>query len=56
MKHYRINKVAKPGGDVVKKKDVLATSDKEALQRAAESDDCPICEVFKDGQRVGAIV
>jgi hypothetical protein len=56
MKLYRINKVAKPGGVVVKKKDVLAASDGEALQRAAESDDCPVCEILKDGQRVGAIL
>lgn len=56
MKLYRINKVAKPGGAVVKKKDVLAASDREALQRAADSADCPVCEVLRDGQQVGAIV
>jgi hypothetical protein len=56
MKLYRINKVAKPGGVVLKKKDVLAASDDEALQRAAESRDCPVCEILKDGQPVGAIV
>lgn len=56
MKLYRINKVAKPGGAVVKKKDVLATSDKEALRRAAESSDCPVCEVLANGQPIGAIV
>lgn len=56
MQHYRINKVTKPGGAVLKKKDVLATSDREALQRAADSPDCPVCEVLKDGQQVGAIV
>ena len=56
MKLYRINKVTKPGGVVVKKKDVLAASDNEALQRAAESHDCPVCEVLRDGQQVGAIV
>ena len=56
MRHYRINKVAKPGGPVLKKKDVLAASDREAVQRAADSPDCPVCEVLKDGQQVGAIV
>lgn len=56
MKLYRINKVTKPGGIIVKKKDVLAASDREALQRAAESHDCPVCEIVKDGQSVGAIV
>ena len=56
MKHYRINKLAKPGGIVVKKKDMLAPSDRQAIQEAADSDDCPICDVFRDGQKVGSIV
>ena len=56
MQHYRINKVTKPGGAVLKKKDVLAASHSEALQQAAESPDCPVCEVLKDGQQIGAIV
>lgn len=56
MKLYRINKVAKPGGTVLKKKDVLAASDKEALQRAKESPDCPICDVLREGQMVGSVV
>ena len=56
MRHYRINKVAKPGGTVLKKKDVLAASDEEAVQKAADSSDCPVCEVLKDGQQVGSII
>ena len=56
MKLYRINKLAKPRGAVLKRKDVLAASDSEAVRRAAESDDCPICEVLRDGQSVGSIV
>ena len=56
MKLYRINKLSKLGGIVVKKKDVLAASDKEAVQRAADSPDCPICDVLKDGQHVGSIL
>ena len=56
MKLYRINKLTKPRGAVVKRKDVLAASDKEAVQRAAESDDCPVCEVLRDGRSVGSIV
>ena len=56
MKHYRINKVTKLGGAVVKTKDVLAASDQEAVERARDNEDCPVCEVLKDGQRVGAIV
>ena len=56
MKLYRINKLARPGGAVVKKKDVLAASDRDAVQRARESEDCPICDVLRDGETVGSIV
>jgi hypothetical protein len=56
MKLYRINKVARPGGAALKRKDVLAASDKEALDRAKESRDCPVCDVLRDGQMVGSIV
>lgn len=57
MKLYRIDKVAKAGGAPLKKKHVLATSDSEALQRAADSSDCPICDVIReDGTNVGSIV
>lgn len=56
MKLYRINKVTKPRGMVIKKKHVLASSDSEAVERAANSDDCPICDVLRDGEYVGSIV
>ena len=55
LKLYRINKLAKPGGVVVKKIDVLANNDAEAVRDAAESDDCPVCDVLRDGKRVGSI-
>ena len=55
VKLYRINKVAKPGGVVLKRKDVLASSDQEALERAKDSADCPVCEILRDGQPVGSI-
>lgn len=55
MKLYRINKVTKPGGEVIKHTDVLASSDSEALKRAEESPDCPICEVARDGKPVGTV-
>ena len=55
MKHYRIKKLARPGGEVLKTKDVLAASDGEALARAEENPDCPVCEVLKDGRRIGTI-
>jgi hypothetical protein len=55
MKHYRINKLAKPNGDVIKKKDILADSDREAVKHAEDSDDCPICDVLKDGETIGRV-
>ena len=55
MKHYRVNKLASPGGPVVKKKDILASSDDQAVKHAADSDDCPICDVLRDGETVGSI-
>jgi hypothetical protein len=57
MKLYRIDKVAKPGGTVLKKRHVLASSDQDALRLADDSTDCPICEVIRDdGKSVGSIV
>ena len=55
MKHYRINKVTTPGGRVLKKRDVLAQTDREAVQTAEDSPDCPVCEVLRDGQVVGVV-
>ena len=56
MRLYRINKVTAPGGSVLKKKDVLAVSDRQAIDTAQQSDDCPVCEVLRDGQMIGAVV
>ena len=56
MKLYRINKLSRQGGPVVKKKDILAASDRDAAQTAADSEDCPVCDVLKDGQTVGSII
>jgi hypothetical protein len=56
MKLYRVNKLAKRNGVVVKKKDILAASDKHAIQQAEDSPDCPVCDVLKDGERVGQIL
>lgn len=55
MRLYRINKLAKAGGAVVSKQDILARSDDEAFRRA-ENADCPVCEVLKDGKRIGSIL
>lgn len=56
MKLYRVDKLAKPGGVVVKSKHVLAGSDGEAVRDARDSVDCPVCDVFSGGRKVGAIV
>ena len=56
MKHYRINKVAKPGGRTLKAKDILAADDTQAVARAEHDDDCPVCEVYHAGKKVGAVL
>ena len=57
VKLYRIDKVVRLGGAVLKKKHVLAASPNEAMRRAEESPDCPTCEVVaEDGRSVGSIV
>ena len=55
MKHYRINKVAKLGGPVLKSKDILAQGDAAAMERAEQDEDCPVCEVYQAGSKVGAV-
>ena len=55
MKMYRVNKLAKPGGIVLKKKHILAPSDRQAVKQAEESPDCPVCDVLRDGETVGHI-
>jgi hypothetical protein len=56
MKLYRIEKLAKHNGAVIKKKHILAQSDRHAVLRAEDSDDCPICDVRRDGTLVGQVV
>ena len=56
MKHYRVNKVVKPNGAIVKSKDILATDDRQALARARADDDCPVCEVLHAGEKVGSVL
>lgn len=56
VRHYRINKVEEPGGEVLKKRDVLAASDTDAVKLAEASPDCPTCEVLRDGTPIGAVV
>jgi hypothetical protein len=56
MKLYRVDKLARHGGTVIKKKHILANSDAQAVQQAADSEDCPICDVLKDGEKVGQVI
>ena len=56
MKLYLINKLSKAGGVIVKRKPVLAVSNQDAMNQAAQSPDCPVCDVLKDGNRVGSIL
>ena len=56
MKLYRVDKLAKPGGAVIKRKHILAPTDKQAVQQAVESPDCPICDVLRDGEKVGSVL
>ena len=55
MKHYRVKKLAQPDGAVVKRKDILANDDKQALQAARDDADCPICDVWHNGKKVGSV-
>ena len=55
MKHYRINKLVKRGGAIIKRKDILASDDRQATKAAAADDDCPVCEVWHAGQKVGSV-
>ena len=57
MKLYRVDKLAKLGGAVIKRKHILAGSDRQAVKEAEDSPDCPICEVVADnGQKVGQVL
>lgn len=55
MRHYRVNKLAKPDGVIVKTKDVLAADDRQAVDRARNDEDCPVCEVWHADRKIGAI-
>ena len=55
MEHYRINKLTQPNGAIVKAKDVLASSDRQAVEDARNDADCPVCEVWRAGKKVGSV-
>jgi hypothetical protein len=56
MKLYRVDKLARPGGAVIKKRHILAPTDRNAVEQAQSSDDCPICDVLRDGRLVGQVL
>ncbi|HKP33364.1 MAG TPA: hypothetical protein VJT70_01125 [Sphingomicrobium sp.] len=56
MKLYRVNKLAKRGGAVVKKNHILANSDHQAVEHAKDHLDCPVCDVLRDGEKVASIL
>jgi hypothetical protein len=56
MKLYRVDKLAKRGGVVIKKKHILAASDGHAVKQAEDSPDCPVCDVLRDGEKVGQVL
>lgn len=55
MRHYRVNKLAGAGGEIVKRKDILADNDRQAVARAEGDEDCPVCDVWRDGEKIGSI-
>ena len=55
MQHYRVNKLASRGGEIVKKKDILANDDRAAVRRAEADEDCPVCDVWHAGRKVGTV-
>lgn len=55
MKLYRVNKVSAANGEILKTIDMLANDDRQALRAAAEKDDCPVCDVWSEGRKVGSV-
>lgn len=55
MKHYRVYKLDRPKGRIVKGKDVHAPDDSEALREARNDDECPVCEVWQGAKKIGSI-
>jgi hypothetical protein len=56
MRLYRVDKLAKRCGAVIKRRHILANNDAEAVQQAEDSVDCPICDVIRDGRTVGQVI
>jgi hypothetical protein len=55
LKLYRVEKIANATGSIIKAKHKLANNDREAMQAAREDEDCPRCNIMRDGKKVGSI-
>ncbi|MDT9600649.1 hypothetical protein [Sphingosinicella rhizophila] len=55
MTHYRVYKLDDRSGRIVKRKDVEAANDSQAMKQAADDDDCPVCEVWEGAKKIGSI-
>jgi hypothetical protein len=47
--------MARPDGAIVMTKDVLAISDKQAVDIARNEEDCPVCDVWRAGKKIGSV-
>ena len=56
MRLYRVNKLARAGGIIIKKMNILASSDRQAVKTAEEDLDCPVCDVLRDGEKIGEVI
>jgi hypothetical protein len=55
VKHYRVYKLSEPKGRIVNGKDLYAAHDDDALQKAEQDDECPVCEIWQGPNKVGAV-
>ena len=55
MAHYRVYKLNDVTGRIVKGKDVEASDDHHAMKAAERDEDCPVCEVWRGTNKVGAV-
>ncbi len=55
----QLNVIYEKFGDELKKllcSKLKSGSDGQAVQQAADSDDCPVCDVLRDGETVGQVL
>jgi hypothetical protein len=55
VEHYRVYKLDKPKGRIIKGKDMLASGDAEAIHKACADPDCPVCEIWRGAKKIGDI-